>query len=192
MEVINHSLSPQKRKRTFIASMNKSNPYRICSITDSVYDRILLNRELARELATEIKVESPRDPKAIYLPPVRIEENSRKSLKKTVKKRKPWSPSSVDSTPKDSKFESFQLTSKSLDFSFNVYEKPQSVLVTRRKYEPKSDNKAFTWKARAPDENKVRNRTTSALQERDNFKIPFKFRENRSPWVFQTSKLFQI
>lgn len=171
--------------------MNKYNPYRICSITDSVYDRILLNREVARELATEIKVESPRDPKAIYLPPVRIEESSRKNLKKTVKRRKPWSPSSVDSTPKDSKLESFQLTSKSLDFSFNVYEKPQSVLITRRKFEPKSDNKALTWKNRVPEEYKVRNRTTSALQERDSFRIPVKFRENRSPWVFQTAKLFQ-
>lgn len=191
MEVINHSQSPQKKKRTFIASMNKYNPYRISQITESVYDRILLNRELA----TETKVESPRDPKAIYLPPVKIEENSKKVIKKPTQRRSPWSPTtSLESTPKDTKIESFQLLSKSLDFNYTAYEKPQTGINQNRKLDPRADKKAATWKVRknSGDYYNERHRTMSAFQERDGYRIPSKFRESRSPWVFQTSKFFQV
>ena len=50
MEVINLGLTPEQRKRTFMYSTAKNNPYRICRFTESVYDRILLNRETSVEV----------------------------------------------------------------------------------------------------------------------------------------------
>jgi len=193
MEIIYHSQSPQKKKkkRTFIASMNKYNPYRICAITESVYDRILLNRELT----TETKLESPRDPKAIYLPPVRIEENSKKVIKKPTRRRTPWSPpGSVDSTPKGGQMESFQLLSKSLDLNYPGFENPQTGVNQNKNSDTRGDKKAATWKIRTSSGGyyNERHRTMSAFQERDGFKIPSKFKENKSPWVFQASRFFQV
>jgi hypothetical protein len=185
MEVLNPGLTPEQRKRTFIASMNKYNPYRISRFTESVYDRILLNRETL----VEVKVESPRDPKAIYLPPVRIEDSSKKFIKKRARLSTSI-PSSHDSTPKDYKIESFQLLSKSLDFNMVFHEKVQSPTQPQKRKTEKTDIKSKTFQL-ADLNSKLR--TTSALQDRRNsLKIPSKFRENLSPWIFRTSQMFQL
>ena len=186
MEVINLGSSPEQRKRTFMYSTAKNNPYRICRFTESVYDRILLNRETS----VEVKVESPRDPKAIYLPPVRIEESTKRIMKK-VTRLSTCLPSSLDSTPKDYKIETFQVLSKSLDFNSTFYEKPQSPIHIKRRKIERVDPKSKTCKF--PQEMQLRMRTTSALQDRStNLKIPSKYRENLSPWIFRTSKMLSL
>lgn len=174
--------------------MNKYNPYRITSITESVYDKIILSRETPQESRTE----SPRNPKAIYLPPVRCEDNAMGIMSKTNPMRVEFGrePFSLNSTRADIKIDNFQVLSKSLDFEDMISRRKQDdFCCTRRKHRHKLDEKTPKGSNHKKNSGSQESyiRTMSALQNRDDvLKLPIKFRENKSPWAFQAQKFFNI
>ena len=182
-------LSP-KVKKSFIASMNRYNPYRITSITDSVYHRILNSREVNQDYI----IESPRNPKTIYLPPVKIEESSTKVLKnpKPLQHEHNYEPLTREKSKNKLKIDSLQIFSKSLDFSDS---KDQSELVYLKKsVKIKPNNqKLLSIRKNSVDVRESALRTMSAMQDREKpFKIPAKFKESKSPWAFQGFKYYKI
>ncbi|OMJ77575.1 hypothetical protein SteCoe_22823 [Stentor coeruleus] len=174
--------------------MNKSNPYRIISITESVYDKIILSRENPQEL----KIESPKNPKAIYLPPVRCEDNVIGIMSKANPMRVEFGkePFSLNSTRADIKIDNFQVLSKSLDFEDMISRRKQDdFCYTKKKYRQNIDDKNIKGKQhkKNSDSQEYYIRTMSAMQNRDDIlKLPIKFRENKSPWAFQAQKFFNI
>ncbi|OMJ88301.1 hypothetical protein SteCoe_9802 [Stentor coeruleus] len=193
MELINQNFSHRGKKRSFIVSMNKYNPYRITSITESLYDKIILSRKTLKEP----KIESPRNPKAIYLPPVRCEDNTVDTVNKTnqIQVEYPKEPFSVVDTKADGKIDNLQVLSKSLDFDEMVAQCRQDnnsciKKKNRIKFDGKiSDSRKFK---RNFECNESYMRTMSSFQNREGLlKLPLKHRENRSPWAFQT-KFFHI
>ena len=182
-----------ENKRTFIASMNKYNPYRIRNITESVYNRILQ----ARETPHEILKESPRNPKTIYLPPVKIEESSVKILHKRNIPNFQYNPESIsiENNQNKLKIDSFPVFSRSLDFSESSYkEKSEIITENRVKCKTKPDSKRNHRAClRRNSENYTNDtiRTMSAIQQREKpFKLPSRYRQMKSPWAFQTFKYF--
>jgi hypothetical protein len=194
MELINPALSYRGKKRSFIASMNKYNPYRIISITESLYDKIVLSRETLKDL----KIESPKNPKAIYLPPVRCEDCTVDIINKSnpMRVEYPKPTFSVVSTKTDTKIDDFQVLSKSLDFDEIVAHcRQDNGSCLKKKNRIKFDSKVNnTRKFRRNFEyNQNYMRTMSGFENREGLlKLPLKFRETRSPWAFQAQKFFHI
>lgn len=194
MELINPTLSHRGKKRSFIASMNKCNPYRITSITESLYDKIVLSRETLKEP----KIESPRNPKTIYLPPVRCEDCTVDIINKfnPMRVEYPKQPFSVVDIKTDTKIDNFQVLSKSLDFDEMVAHcRQDNNSCLKKKNRIKFDSKVNNSSKfrRKFEYNKSYMRTMSGFGNREGLlKLPLKFRESRSPWAFQAHKFFHI
>ena len=173
-------------KRTFIASMNKYNPYRITNITDSMYNKIMQSREPLSSPNT------PRNPKAIYLPPVKIEESSIKTLKnpRVLQNDYQFEPVSIEASKNSMKID-FPILSKSLDFTEVEYQEKAMLAITKKSATINHKKTLFSRRMRrkSEDTRDGNMRTMSAMQQRDTrFRLPSKFKENNSPWAFQVFK----
>ena len=173
-------------KRTFIASMNKYNPYRITKITDSVYNKILQSREISGSPTT------PRNPKTIYLPPVKVEESSTKVLKnpRVLQNDYQFESISIEASKNSMKID-FPVLSKSLDFTEVDYQEKAMLAISKKSATNTHKKKIFSRCLRRKSED-ARNgsmRTMSAMQQREApFRLTSKFKESKSPWAFQLFK----
>lgn len=171
-------------KRSFIASMNKYNPYRITNITDSVYSRILRSRENPKDS----HLQSAKNPKTIYLPPVKIEEGSSIGLNHGIIVESPKN--LIENSKKIIKIDSFSAFSKSLDFSEIMYH-GNSMKSTSKDATPVANQKKLYRNClrRRSEIAQGNARTMSAMQQRDKpLRLPSKFKQNKSPWAFQVFK----
>jgi hypothetical protein len=179
-------ISPSNKK-TFIASMNKYNPYRIPNISESIYNKILQSRELSSESCPG----SPCSPKAIYLPPVKPDQGSTNLLIPNSMTFEYSDEPLSQKTQKDFKTSKFQILSKSVDIS---QPKQKSEFLSNIKKNLNSSIKVpFNSRRRNSTGFKQTIRTMTAMQNHEkNLNPAPRYKEMKSPWAFQTFKYYQI